>query len=187
MGCTIDYEDIAEALPKTHSEIHNPLFCSYSYTLWVRVVATKSTAVIPEQAANDWVRGQWVTLDISSDFGKRNDDRETNAYDEDEDGNISKNDDSDANKDNVNVGPSGGNDEDSAQDSYDNAIDNKNNDSKVDMKNWKENAEDLINQIKYIPEMIAAVFSFLPSWCLALIACAFALLIVIIIIKFIRG
>ena len=47
LGCTIDYEDIAEALPKTHSEIHNPLFCSYSYTWWMRVVATKSTAVIP--------------------------------------------------------------------------------------------------------------------------------------------
>ena len=133
------------------------------------------------------MRGQWVTLDISSDFGKRNDDRETNAYDEDEDGNIKKNDDSDANKDNVNVGPSGGNDEDSAQDAYDDAIDKKNNESKVDMSSWKENAEDLINQIKYIPEMIKAVFSFLPDWCLVLLGCIFTLLLVVIIMKFIRG
>lgn len=185
LGCTIDYADIKDALPFTKQEsfLYSSPWTEYNYTLWFRVVATNSTAVIPEQAANDWVRGQWVTLDISeSDYDKE---RKTQAYDEDEDGNIKKNDDSDANKDDVNVGPSQGSDEESADDAFDKKIGEK--DSNVDMGNWKENAEDLINQIKYIPEMIKAVFSFLPDWCLTLLGCIFTLLLVVIIMKFIRG
>lgn len=38
-----------------------------------------------------------------------------------------------------------------------------------------------------VPKMIADIFSFLPSWCLEVVAIGFALLIVLIVVKFIRG
>lgn len=47
--------------------------------------------------------------------------------------------------------------------------------------------EDFVSGIGDVPKMIADIFSFLPSWCLEVVAIGFALLIVLIVIKFIRG
>ena len=35
--------------------------------------------------------------------------------------------------------------------------------------------------------MIADIFSFLPSWCLEVVAIGFALLMILVVVKFIRG
>ena len=47
--------------------------------------------------------------------------------------------------------------------------------------------EQFIKGIGDVPKMIADIFSFLPSWCLEVVAIGFALLIVLIVVKFIRG
>lgn len=47
--------------------------------------------------------------------------------------------------------------------------------------------EQFIKGIGDVPSMIADIFSFLPSWCLEVVAIGFALLIVLIVVKFIRG
>ncbi len=38
-----------------------------------------------------------------------------------------------------------------------------------------------------VPKMIADIFSFLPSWCLEVVAIGFALLMILVVVKFIRG
>lgn len=47
--------------------------------------------------------------------------------------------------------------------------------------------EQFIKGIGDVPKMVADIFSFLPSWCLEVVAIGFALLIVLIVVKFIRG
>lgn len=47
--------------------------------------------------------------------------------------------------------------------------------------------EQFIKGIGDVPKMIADIFSFLPSWCLDVVAIGFALLIVLLVVKFIRG
>lgn len=47
--------------------------------------------------------------------------------------------------------------------------------------------EQFISGIGDVPKIIADIFSFLPSWCLEVVAIGFALLIVLIVVKFIRG
>lgn len=47
--------------------------------------------------------------------------------------------------------------------------------------------EEFIKGIGNVPKMIADIFSFLPSWCLDVVAIGFALLIVLLVVKFIRG
>ena len=47
--------------------------------------------------------------------------------------------------------------------------------------------EEFSKGIGDVPKMIADIFSFLPSWCLEVVAIGFALLIVLIVVKFIRG
>lgn len=47
--------------------------------------------------------------------------------------------------------------------------------------------EDFVSGIGDVPKIIADIFSFLPSWCLDLIGIGFALLMILIVVKFIRG
>lgn len=47
--------------------------------------------------------------------------------------------------------------------------------------------EEFTKGIGDVPKMIADIFSFLPSWCLDVVAIGFALLIVLLVVKFIRG
>lgn len=47
--------------------------------------------------------------------------------------------------------------------------------------------EEFTKGIGDVPKMIADIFSFLPSWCLEVVAIAFALLMILIVVKFIRG
>ena len=50
-----------------------------------------------------------------------------------------------------------------------------------------QTAEDLMGQIKGIPEIISSLFSFMPSWVLAMYSVGFGLLLVLIGYKLIRG
>lgn len=50
-----------------------------------------------------------------------------------------------------------------------------------------EQAESLVSQIGEIPQLIATLFSFLPSWCLTLFGVGFGILVLLIIYKLIRG
>lgn len=47
--------------------------------------------------------------------------------------------------------------------------------------------EEFTKGIGDVPKMIADLFSFLPSWCLEVVAIGFALLMILIVVKFIRG
>ena len=47
--------------------------------------------------------------------------------------------------------------------------------------------EQFTNGIGDVPKMIADIFSFLPSWCLEVVAIGFALLMILVVVKFIRG
>lgn len=47
--------------------------------------------------------------------------------------------------------------------------------------------EEFTKGVGDVPKMIADIFSFLPSWCLEVVAIGFALLMILIVVKFIRG
>lgn len=47
--------------------------------------------------------------------------------------------------------------------------------------------EDFVSGIGDVPKIVADIFSFLPSWCLDVIGIGFALLMILIVVKFIRG
>ena len=47
--------------------------------------------------------------------------------------------------------------------------------------------EQFVKGIGDVPKIIADIFSFLPSWCLEVVAIGFALLVILIVVKFIRG
>ena len=47
--------------------------------------------------------------------------------------------------------------------------------------------EEFTKGIGDVPKMIADIFSFLPSWCLEVVSIGFALLMILIVVKFIRG
>lgn len=47
--------------------------------------------------------------------------------------------------------------------------------------------EEFVQGIGYVPKIIADIFSFLPSWCLDVVGIGFALLMILVVVKFIRG
>lgn len=60
--------------------------------------------------------------------------------------------------------------------------------SKHDSSNTTfDKLEEFVQGIGDVPKMIADIFSFLPSWCLDVVAIGFALLMILIVVKFIRG
>lgn len=71
------------------------------------------------------------------------------------------------------------------------AEEKQDNDDLNDSANGNNSTFDKLEQftkgIGDVPKMIANIFSFLPSWCLDVVAIGFALLIVLLVVKFIRG
>nr|WP_308655912.1 hypothetical protein [uncultured Agathobacter sp.] len=71
------------------------------------------------------------------------------------------------------------------------AEEKQDNDDLNDSANGNNSTFDKLEQftkgIGDVPKMIADIFSFLPTWCLEVVAIGFALLIVLIVVKFIRG
>ena len=71
------------------------------------------------------------------------------------------------------------------------AEEKQDNDDLNDTDNGNNSTFDKLEQftkgIGDVPKMIADIFSFLPSWCLEVVAIGFALLMILIVVKFIRG
>lgn len=71
------------------------------------------------------------------------------------------------------------------------AEEKQDNDDLNDSANGNNSTFDKLEQftkgIGDVPKMIADIFSFLPSWCLEVVAIGFALLMILIVVKFIRG
>ena len=56
-----------------------------------------------------------------------------------------------------------------------------------DISGLKVVLEEIVAMVTVVPLMIGAVFSFLPTWCLAIVGASFAFLCVYLVIKLIRG
>lgn len=71
------------------------------------------------------------------------------------------------------------------------AEEKQDNDDLNDSANGNNSTFDKLEQftkgIGDVPKMIADIFSFLPTWCLEVVAIGFALLMILIVVKFIRG
>lgn len=71
------------------------------------------------------------------------------------------------------------------------AEEKQDNDDLNDSSNGNNSTFDKLEQftkgIGDVPKIIADIFSFLPSWCLEVVAIGFALLMILIVVKFIRG
>lgn len=71
------------------------------------------------------------------------------------------------------------------------AEEKQDNDDLNDSANGNNSTFDKLEQftkgIGDVPKMIADIFSFLPSWCLDVVAIGFALLMILVVVKFIRG
>lgn len=60
--------------------------------------------------------------------------------------------------------------------------------SKHDSSNTTfDKLEDFVTGVGDVPQIVADIFSFLPPWCLEVVAVGFALLMILIVVKFIRG
>lgn len=71
------------------------------------------------------------------------------------------------------------------------AEEKQDNDDLNDSANGNNSTFDKLEQftkgIGDVPKMIVDIFSFLPSWCLEVVAIGFALLMILVVVKFIRG
>lgn len=71
------------------------------------------------------------------------------------------------------------------------AEEKQDNDDLNDSANGNNSTFDKLEQftkgIGDVPKMISDIFSFLPSWCLEVVAIGFALLMILVVVKFIRG
>ena len=86
---------------------------------------------------------------------------------------------------------SGGDGLDDAKDKVPKAEEKQDEDDKDEITSGNNSTFDKLEQftqgIGDVPKMIADIFSFLPSWCLEVVAIGFALLMILIVVKFIRG
>ena len=60
-------------------------------------------------------------------------------------------------------------------------------DSSGDASNMLDSMQGMIDMIGNVPQIILAVFSFLPAWCLGLVGVSFGFLVVMITIRIVRG
>jgi hypothetical protein len=56
-----------------------------------------------------------------------------------------------------------------------------------DVSSITTSAKNFLSVIGNVPSIIKSLFSFLPDWCLSLVATGFALLVILIVYKLIRG
>lgn len=76
-----------------------------------------------------------------------------------------------------------GDDYDDAEDNSNENRDDRNNGGSVSF----DSVKDLLNKIGNVPAFIGTLFSFLPSWCLNLVGAAFAMFVILMIVKIVRG
>ena len=171
--------DIPNVLPKTHAEIHNPVFTGYNYTLYFRVVCTDDLAVIPSDTS-EWHCGGWRALDCNADILVGQSDTTENSSFDDNDNWVPGGDDG---NNSIEAGSNSVHDTDDAKDDFNNsssAVDSSVNGAISTMQS-------LLDMVRYVPQIISTIFSFLPSWCLNIVGMAFVALVVLIIYKLVRG
>ncbi|MDY5102353.1 MAG: hypothetical protein SPE81_04570 [Agathobacter sp.] len=171
--------DIPNVLPKTHAEIHNPVFTGYNYTLYFRVVCTDDLAVIPSDSS-EWHCGGWRALDCNADILVGQSDTTENGSFDDEDNWVKDEDDG---NNSIESGSDSVHDTDDAKDDFNNsssAVDSSVNGAISTMQS-------LLDMIRHVPQIISTIFSFLPNWCLNIVGLAFVALVVLIIYKLVRG
>lgn len=178
---TVAYSDISLSyFPKLMEEYRKekPLIDSFDTSTmklhyYLRVIVSDSLTVVPGQKS--WKCGDWVnvTTELSDKGGASS---EPGHFDEDGDW-VSDGDSEEVDR----VITSGDETGDEASEKQDEK--RKEEKEKFDTDDIKS----LLSQVGDFPKLIKKLFSFLPSWCLALYAFGFACMIVLLVIKTIRG
>lgn len=143
-----------------------------------------SVFVRPVKIENGQIKyGAWTKCYARFNGANSESGYEDGGYDSDED---SDNDSSDSYADEEDYDDDGhagvGYDDDSADDSAD-SHDNGGSGGSASF----DSVKDLLNKIGNVPAFIGTLFSFLPSWCLNLVGAAFAMFVVLMIVKIVRG
>lgn len=157
---------LAEHHPATNAQSYE-LQTEFNY--FCRVAVSDSLSVIPNQS-DGWKCGKWKRLVVSG--GYQETDSTSDSGEIDEDGNWV----SDEDYEDV---------DDSVTHTDDPA--NADDDDVKDMDYGTDDVKGLVKQVGQFPKLIKKIFSFLPSWCLTLFAFGFACMIVLLVIKTIRG
>lgn len=164
--------DVPKVLPLTHAETHNPLFVGYDYTLYFRVVC--------QSDKGKWYSGGWRACDCNADILNGQTDTSENGHFDDDDNWVP---DSDDGHNKIDSGSESVHDSGDAKDDFNNTS----NKSDLSVDNAKNTIKDMLEMVGFIPTMIGTLFSFLPSWCLNMLAVFFVSLCVLIVYKLIRG
>ena len=164
--------DIPKVLPLTHAESHNPLFVGYDYTLYFRVICKSDS--------DKWYSGGWRACDCNADIINGQTDTSQNGYFNENDEWIPEPDDG---HNQIESGSESVNDTDDARDDFSGVSKQ----SDLSVENAKNSIKDMLEMVGFIPTMIGTLFSFLPGWCLNMLASFFVALCVLIVYKLIRG
>ena len=184
---SVNLDEKVSALPNTYKEGHNFKAHKEEIVFYFRLVCmnTDSLQVIPDESSCVYTAGPWRSITVSSINGKN----KTALI---EDGNFNEkgdwipdSDSSDNGKD-IHNGEVGGADLDDAQDQVDSGAGTQNK-SDLSVDSAKNSIKDMLEMVGFIPTMIGTLFSFLPGWCLNLLASFFVALCVLIVYKLIRG
>lgn len=148
---------------------------SVSFEYYLRVCVSDSLTVIPD--SQSWKCGRWTRQVISGTYQDK--DGSTDTGEIDEDGNW----------------VSDENYEDNYEDNYVDDVPTSNDGSDVDGDDvgkdtdsyGTDDVKGLLQQVGQFPKLIKKLFSFLPSWCLTLVGFGFSCMILILIIKAVRG
>lgn len=155
---------------------HHPATNAQSYELntvfnyYCRVVVSDSLTVIPTQSTG-WKCGKWKRVVISGNYQAK--DKVSDSGDFDENGNWV----SDGDYENV----------DDGQTRTDNPAEATSDDIDSGTDYVVGDVKSLLSQVGQFPKIITKLFSFLPKWALSLAGFAFACMIVILVIKAVRG
>lgn len=171
----VSYNEILPHFPKLYNEYSQNSFSqSYFGTMkmyyYMRVVVSDSLTVMPD--SKSWKCGDWRLYSsvLSDEKGS------TQSGDFDEDDNwVPDGDEEDVDREVVIT---------DGDEDVDEAVDEQ---YEKDTDYGTDDVKELVKQVGQFPKLIKKLFSFLPSWCLTLFAFGFACMIVLLVIKTIRG
>lgn len=170
------YHDLISKFYGKFMAEHHPTTNAQSYELqtefnyYCRVIVSDSLEVIPNQSFG-WKCGKWKRVVVSGNYEDK--DYTADSGEIDEDGNWV----SDEDYEDIDDGDAVSNDPANAD----------KDDIEKDTDYGTDDVKGLLKQVGQFPKLIKKIFSFLPSWCLTLFAFGFACMIVLLVIKTIRG
>lgn len=145
---------------------------TFQFVYYARPIVSDSLTVIPNQTSG-WKCGDWTRVVMSGTLDNVTTETDPGYFDENGDWH------SDGESENIDDGrvPTDG-DIDKSIDEYENG------------ENGKHSIKDvvaLLNAVSKFPLAFAKMFSFLPDWCLNLMALSFSCMMVVLLIKAVRG